>query len=314
MKTVILDAFAVNPGDLSWDWLKEYGEVSVNERTLQGETLEKCLDADVVFTNKTPLRQELIEKLPKLKYIGVLATGYNVVDVDYCHKRGIIVTNIPAYSTDAVAQLTFSLMTAHTNHVYEHAAAVREGQWAKCPDFTFHITPLSELAGKTMGIIGFGRIGKQVARIANAYNMKVLVKTNHPGVETDVEFVQTDELLDRSDFVSLHCPLTPNTQNLVNEEFLSKMKKSAMLINTSRGAVIDEKALYEALLNKKIAAAGLDVLCSEPPESDNPLFTLENCYITPHIAWAGFETRERLMEICKENMRAFVNGRALNRV
>lgn len=312
MKITILDGFAENPGDLSWDWLGEYGEFTVYDRTPADKIAERVDGCDVIITNKTPLRAELLRTLGNLKYIGLLSTGYNIVDWEWCKENGIPVCNIPSYSTDAVAQLTFALILEHTNAVAVHSSSVHEGEWAACADFCYQKTPLTELSGKTLGIIGFGNIGKAVAKIAAAFGMKVIAATNHPAPFDGVEFADTDTLLSKSDFVSLHCPLTEKTEGMVNAEFLSKMKPTAMLINTSRGQVVNETDLAYALKNGIIAAAGLDVLSSEPPKADNPLFGLKNCHITPHIAWAGYETRLRLMEICKENMRAFANGNPIN--
>ena len=312
MKITILDGFAENPGDLSWDWLGEYGEFTVYDRTPADKIAERVDGCDVIITNKTPLRAELLGTLGNLKYIGLLSTGYNIVDWEWCKENGIPVCNIPSYSTDAVAQLTFALILEHTNAVAVHSSSVHNGEWAACADFCYQKTPLTELSGKTLGIIGFGNIGKAVAKIAAAFGMKVIAATNHPAPFDGVEFADTDTLLSKSDFVSLHCPLTEKTEGMVNAEFLSKMKPTAMLINTSRGQVVNESDLAYALKNGIIAAAGLDVLSSEPPKADNPLFGLKNCHITPHIAWAGYETRLRLMEICKENMRAFANGNPIN--
>ncbi len=312
MKITILDGFAENPGDLSWDWLGEYGEFTVYDRTPADKIAERVEGCDVIITNKTPLRAELLMTLGNLKYIGLLSTGYNIVDWNYCKEAGIPVCNIPSYSTDAVAQLTFALILEHTNAVAIHSRSVHDGEWAACADFCYQKTPLTELSGKTLGIIGFGNIGKAVAKIGSAFGMKVIASTNHPAPFDGVEFADTDTLLAKSDFVSLHCPLTEKTEGMVNAEFLSKMKPTAMLINTSRGQVVNENDLANALKNGIIAAAGLDVLSSEPPKADNPLFGLKNCHITPHIAWAGYETRVRLMEICKENMRAFANGKPIN--
>lgn len=312
MKITILDGFAENPGDLSWDWLGEYGEFTVYDRTPADKIAERVEGCDVIITNKTPLRAELLKNLGNLRYIGLLSTGYNIVDWEYCREAGIPVCNIPSYSTDAVAQLTFALILEHTNAVAVHSKSVHDGEWAACADFCYQKTPLTELSGKTLGIIGFGNIGKAVARIALAFGMKVVASTNHPAPSDGIEFTDVDTLLSKSDFVSLHCPLTDKTEGMVNAEFLAKMKPTAMLINTSRGQVVNEPDLANALKNGVISAAGLDVLSCEPPKSDNPLFGIKNCYITPHIAWAGYETRLRLMEICKENMRAFASGNPIN--
>ena len=314
MKITVLDGYTENPGDLSWDWLKECGECTIYDRTPPELIAERCADCDIIITNKTPLRRALLETLPQLKYVGLLSTGFNIVDWEYCKEKGIPVCNIPSYSTNAVAQLVFALILEHTNAVALHSRSVHNGEWSACKYFCYWKTPLSELDGKTIGIIGFGKIGKAVAKIAAAFGMKVLASTNHPAPFDNVEFCERDELLAKSDFVSLHCPLTPLTEGMVNTEFLAKMKKSAVLINTSRGQVVDEKALAHALENGIIAGAGLDVLETEPPKADCPLIGAKNCFITPHIAWAGFETRERLMKICRSNVEAYLDGKPVNLV
>ena len=308
MKICVLDGYTENPGDLSWDWLSAHGEYTVYDRTPAELIYERAKGCDIIITNKTPLRTELLEKLPDIKYIGLLSTGFNIVDWEYCKEKGIPVCNVPSYSTSAVAQLTFALILEHTNAVALHSNSVRSGEWSSCKDFCYWKAPLYELDGKTLGIIGFGKIGKAVAKIASTFGMRVLASTNHPAPFGDVEFVEKDELLAKSDFVSLHCPLTVQTDGMVNADFLSKMKKNAVLINTSRGQVINENDLANALKNGIIAGAGLDVLSTEPPAKDNPLLGIENCFITPHIAWAGYETRERLMSVVRENLNAFMNG------
>lgn len=314
MKIVILDSYAENPGDLSWDWLLEYGEYTVYDRTPSDKILERAAGHDIVITNKTPLKREILEKLPEIKYIGLLSTGYNVVDWEYCRDKNIPVCNIPTYSTEAVAQCVFAHILEHTNAVAAHSNSVHNGEWASNADFCYQVAPLWELKGKTIGIIGFGKIGKAVANISASFGMNILASTNHPSPYGSVKFVDRNELIKNSDFVTIHCPLTSETTGMVNSEFLSNMKPTAMLINTSRGAVVDEEALATALKNGTIAAAGIDVMCSEPPKADNPLFGLDNITITPHIAWAGFETRARLMEICKDNLRAYANGKPQNLV
>ncbi len=314
MKICVLDGFTTNPGDLSWDWLYQYGNCTVYDRTPADLIAERCEDCDIVITNKTPLRRELLETLTNLKYVGLLSTGFNIVDWEYCKEKGIPVCNIPSYSTAAVAQLVLALILEHTNFVAVHSNSVHDGEWSSCKDFCYWKTPLTELDGKTLGIIGFGKIGKAVAKIASAFGMKILANTNHPSPFENVEFTSIDELLAKSDFISIHCPLTPSTEGMVNADFISKMKKTAVLINTSRGPVVDENALAEALKNGDIAGAGLDVLQTEPPSADCPLLGIKNCFITPHIAWAGFETRKRLMEICKENVAAFIGGSPINLV
>lgn len=314
MKITVLDGYTENPGDLSWEWLEKLGDCTIYDRTPVELIAERTKDCDIVITNKTPLRKNLLETLGNLKYVGLLSTGYNIVDWEYCKEKGIPVCNIPSYSTSAVAQLVFALILEITNSVGIHSNSVHNGEWSACKDFCYWKTPLTELSGKTIGIIGFGKIGKAVAAIAHAFGMKVIASTNHPETLENIEFMSKDELLLKSDFVSLHCPLTPLTEGMVNADFLSKMKPSAILINTSRGQVVDETALADALKNGIIAGAGLDVLSVEPPKADNPLFGLKNCFITPHIAWAGFETRERLMKICRENVEAFLKGNPQNTV
>ncbi len=312
MKITVLDGYTENPGDLSWDWLEALGETSIYDCTPDGLIAERSAGCEIIITNKTPLRRETLEKLPELRYIGLLSTGYNVVDWEYCKEKGIPVCNIPTYSTSAVAQLTFALILEHTNHVALHSDSVMSGEWSNCKYFCYQKSPLAELDGKTLGIIGFGKIGKAVAVIARAFGMKVLAHTNHPAPFDGVEFVTTDVLLAESDFVTLHCPLTPQTEGMVNAEFISKMKSSAVLINTSRGQVIDEQALADALNSGRLAGAGLDVLSAEPPKADNPLLGARNCLITPHIAWAGYETRARLMDICRHNVEAYLSGSPIN--
>ena len=312
MKIVILDGYTTNPGDLSWDFLNEFGTYTVYDRTPKEKIVERAQGCDIIITNKTPIDARTIAALPELKFITLLSTGFNVVDVDFAREKGIPVSNVPCYSTSAVAQLTFALILEHTNHVALHSDSVMSGEWSNCKYFCYQKSPLAELDSKTLGIIGFGKIGKAVAVIARAFGMKVLAHTNHPAPFDCVEFVTTDELLAESDFVTLHCPLTPQTEGMVNAEFISKMKSSAVLINTSRGQVIDEQALADALNSGKLAGAGLDVLSAEPPKADNPLLGARNCLITPHIAWAGYETRARLMDICRRNVEAYLSGSPIN--
>ena len=317
MKAVILDGFTTNPGDLSWNWLEEKCELTVYDRTPAEKIAERCMGYDIIITNKTPLTEETLSQLPDCKFIALLSTGYNVVDCEYAAARGIPVSNIPTYSTAAVAQLTFAVLLELTNKVALHNAAVKNGEWTDCADFCFWKAPLQELFGKTMGIIGFGKIGQAVASIAHAFGMKVIAHTANPDKYKDAEnvvFTSLDELLEKADVVSLHCPLTDKTTGMVSSDFLGKMKKTAYLINTSRGPVLDEKAVAEALKNGVIAGAGVDVLSTEPPKADNPLLGCENCIITPHIAWAGFETRERLLGVLKENIFAFLDGKPINTV
>lgn len=314
MKIVMLDAYTTNPGDLSWDFLNEYGEVEIYDRTPNDKILERCIGADIIVTNKTPLNRETIDLLPDLKFIALLSTGYNIVDYMYLKEKGIPVSNIPSYSTEAVAQLVMSFILELTMNVGLHSESVKNGDWVNSTDFCYWKTPLTELSGKTLGIFGFGRIGLAVAQRARAFGMNIIAYTPRlHGNEPDwVTFVSLDEMLKNSDVVSMHCPLTPETEGIVNSEFIAKMKDGAYFINTSRGTVADETALANALNSGKLAGAGLDVLSTEPPKADNPLLTAKNCFITPHIAWASFETRQRLVGIFKENIKAFINGRPQN--
>ncbi|ANW99956.1 glycerate dehydrogenase [Thermoclostridium stercorarium subsp. thermolacticum DSM 2910] len=315
MKIVVLDGYALNPGDLSWDELKQLGETEIYDYTPFDKTIERAEGADIVLTNKTPLMEREISQLPRLKYIGVLATGYNVVDVEAAKKRNIVVTNVPAYGTKSVAQMTFALLLELTQHVQRHSDAVFNGEWTNSRDFCFWKYPLIELDGKTMGIIGFGNIGQAVADIAVAFGMNVLGYSRRRTDQShrkNFRWAELDELLAESDVVSLHCPLTPETKGIVNIETLRKMKKSAFLINTGRGPLVVEEDLAYALNNDIIAGAGLDVLSVEPPKADNPLFRAKNCVITPHIAWATKEARLRLMHTAVENVKAFLKGEPVN--
>jgi glycerate dehydrogenase len=315
VKIVILEGHASNPGDLSYEPLKALGDVTIYDRTPKHKVIEYSKDAEILLINKTVLGKEELEKLPKLKYIGVLATGYNVVDLDAAKNLGIIVTNIPNYSTKSVAQMTFALLLELCNHVQEHSEAVKNGDWANSKDFCFWNHPLMELDGKTLGIIGFGSIGKKVSEIATALGMKVIANSRTITDETgrkNFKWVSLDELFREADVVSLHCPLFPETKGIINKENLSKMKSSAFLINTSRGPLIVEEDLAYALNNNIIAGAALDVLSAEPPAINNPLFNSQNCIITPHIAWATKEARQRLLNIAVENIKAFIKGEVVN--
>lgn len=312
MKTVILDAYTENPGDLSWDWIKELGsELTVYDRTEKDDIIERAKEAEVLVTNKCVITRDIIESLPKLKYIQVIATGYNVIDTTAAKEHGIIVCNIPSYSTNGVAQLVFSLLLEMTQQVAVHSESVHNGEWTACPHFCYQKTKLSELAGKVIGIIGFGKIGQAVAQIANAFSMKVLVYAPRPKDYTgfgEVKFVSLNELKAESDIITLHCPLTPETDKLINREFIEDMKNGAILINTARGGVINETDVAQALNNGKLGFYGTDVLSSEPPTVDNPLIGSKNCFITPHIAWANIEARTRLMNIFKSNFEAYLKG------
>lgn len=316
MKIVILDGKTTNPGDLSWDFLKKYGNVEIFDRTPFEKIKERTYDADIVVTNKTPLGKSEIDEMKNLKFVALLSTGYNVVDCEYLKSKGIPVSNIPSYSTAAVAQLVFSFISELSVGVGLHSEAVHSGEWSSCPDFCFWKKPLTELFDKTIGIVGFGKIGQAVADIAEAYKMNIMAFSGH---ETDqshrrsFEWAKSiDEIAESCDIISFHCPLNANTENLVNKDFLNKCKPSAFIINTSRGPVVDEQALADALNSGKIAGAGLDVLAVEPPKSDNPLLSAKNCLITPHIAWAAFETRQRLVNIFEGNIEAFINGSPKN--
>lgn len=314
VRIVVLDGFTLNPGDLSWDSLAALGELKVYDRTSLDRVFERAQIAQIILTNKTLLTAETIESLPELTYIGVMATGCNVVDIETARRKSIIVTNVPEYGTSSVAQMVFAHILNLCLHVGEHGESVSQGVWARSSDFCFWDFPLIELAGLTIGIVGYGRIGRAVARLGSAFGMHVLVNdiTTPTNLDGDVESVDLDTLFRESDIISLHCPLTPQTKNLVNRERLKLMKPSAFLINTSRGPLVDEQALAEALNNKHIAGAGLDVLEKEPPAENNPLFAARNCYITPHIAWATASARERLMRIVVENVRAYLGGSPKN--
>ena len=316
MKLVILDAYAENPGDLSWDWLKNVvDEYEIYDITPPEKIVERSIDADILVTNKTVLTANTLSQLHKLKFISTLSTGYNVIDTAFAAEKNIPVSNIPAYSTDGVAQLVFALILEIVNHVALHNKSVKDGDWCSSEHFCYWKAPITELANKTLGIIGFGKIGSAVAQIGNAFGMNVIAyspNTRSYSGFGKVEFLSLDDVIAQSDIISLHCPLTPTTDGLVNMEFLSKMKKTAILINTSRGPVINEADLKKALDEGIIAAAGVDVLSTEPPKEDNPLLTCENCIITPHIAWASFEARSRLMSIFKSNVEAFVADKPIN--
>lgn len=314
MKIVVLDGYTLNPGDLNWDQLKALGDCEIHYRTPPKEVLVRAADAEIVLTNKTVLTREQIQNLPKLKYIGVLATGTNIVDVGAARERNIPVTNVPSYGTKSVAQMTFALLLELTQHVGHHAQTVGAGRWTRSADWCYWDRPLIELEGLTMGIVGFGRIGRAVAGLAAAFGMKILAHSRtspHPPL-SNVLFVDLESLFRKSDVVSLHCPLTPETKQLVNAERLSSMKATAYLINTSRGPLIDEQALADALNAAKIAGAALDVLSVEPPPADNPLLSAKNCLVTPHIAWATRAARSRLMQIAVANVRAFLAGQLQN--
>ena len=314
MHVVVLDGYTLNPGDLSWDELERLGTCEVFDRSQPEEVVRRASEAQIVLTNKVVLSRELIGQLPRLSYVGVLATGYNIVDVDAARERGIPVTNVPTYGTQSVAQMVLAHLLNLTQHVGHHADTVADGRWTTCPDFCYWDYPLVELAGLTMGVVGLGRIGRATARLAVAFGMKVLAcdPVPPPDVPAAVELVELDAIFRLSDVLSLHCPLTPETQQLVDRRRLALMKPSAFLINTSRGPLVDDQALAEALNSGRIAGAGLDVLSTEPPPPDNPLLHAKNCFITPHIAWATKAARERLLRTVVDNVQAFLDGRPQN--
>lgn len=314
MKIVMLDAYTTNPGDLSWDNFRTLGDLTIYDRTPCEKVIERAKDADIVITNKTPITKEIIDCLPNLKFIALMSTGYNVVDYVYLKEKGIPVSNIPSYSTDAVAQLVISFILELAMNVGLHSESVKNGEWSDCADFCYWKTPLMELSGKTLGIFGLGKIGRAVAERARAFGMNVVafVPRIHGDEPDYIKLLSLDEMLSVSDVVSMHCPLTPETEGIVNEEFIAKMKDGAYFINTSRGTVVNENTLADALNSGKLGGAGLDVLSTEPPEKDNPLLSAKNCFITPHIAWASFETRKRLVGILYDNIEAFLNGKPQN--
>ena len=311
-KIVILDGFTLNPGDLDWKGFEALGDVTVYDRTGDDQILERIGDASVVITNKTPMTRETLFSAPKLSYVGVLATGYNVVDTAAAKERGIVVTNIPTYGTDAVAQFTFALLLEVAHHVQRHSDSVMEGRWSSHPDFCYWDYPLMELLDKTMGIIGYGRIGQATARIARAFGMKVIAYDLYHDPAHQDTYVTLDELLSTSDVISLHCPLFDETRGIINRESIARMKDGVIILNTSRGPLIVEEELAEALNSGKVAAAAVDVVSTEPIEADNPLLGAKNILITPHIAWAPKESRIRLMDIAVRNLASFLSGNAEN--
>ena len=316
MKIVILDGYTTNSGDLSWDSIKQLGDLTVYDRTSNDQIINRCQDAEAVLTNKVILTAEIISALPKLKYIGVMATGYNVVDIDAARSRGIVVTNVPAYSTASVAQLVFAHLLNIASQVALHDSQVHEGKWVNSVDFCFYAAPLIELDGKQIGIVGLGQIGSAVARIAQAMGMKVAAYTSKSQEQLGdgITKMSLEQLFATSDVVTLHCPLTPDTKYIVNAERLATMKPNAIIINTGRGPLVNEQDLADALNNGTIAAAAVDVLSCEPPKTDNPLLTAKNCHITPHIAWASQAARTRLIATLASNLQAFINGNPVNSV
>ena len=316
MKLVVLDGYTENPGDLSWDALRRFGELTVYERTSddQSEVAERIKGADIVVANKTPIRAEVINSAGARKYITILATGYDIVDVAAARARGIPVSNVPSYGTAAVAQFAIAMLLEICHHVAHHSETVHAGRWESCADWCYWDYPLIELDGKTMGIIGFGRIGQQTGRIAKALGMHILATGSRP---TDAgreiaDYVELDELLARSDVISLHCPLFPSTRGIISRENIARMKDGVILLNNSRGALVDEQALADALNSGKVYAAGLDVVSTEPIRGDNPLLKAKNCFITPHISWAPKEARERIMDCTVKNIEAFLDGKPVN--
>jgi glycerate dehydrogenase len=312
MKIVILDGYTANPGDLSWKELEALGELTVYERTKPTEIVARAADAEIVLTNKVVLSKETMAQLPKLKYIGVLATGYNVVDIAEAHQRGIVVTNVPAYSTESVSQMVFAHLLTVTNRTEHYAIQNRSGRWTENPDFCYWDFSHMELAGKSFGIVGLGNIGQRVAQIALAFGMKVKALTSKTALPAGVEKASLEELLATSDVLSLHCPLTESTRHLINAETLRQMKATAILINTGRGPLIDDQAVAEALAGGRLAAFCADVLTEEPPKADNPLLKQPNAFFTPHIAWASKEARIRLLQVATNNVRAFISGEPVN--
>jgi glycerate dehydrogenase len=315
MKIVVLDGYTLNPGDLSWEGIGRFGELVVYDRTPADKVAERAQGAEIIFTNKTPVGEDALRKLTTLRFIGVLATGYNIVNIAVAKQMGIIVSNVPGYGTASVVQHTIALLLELCLHVQRHSDSVKEGKWSRSPDFCFWDFPLVELAGKTMGIIGYGNIGRQVADVASALGMHILANSrNRKDQQGMVNFSWADlpELLEQSDVVSIHCPLLPETQGLINKNSLRQMKASAFLLNSSRGPIIVDHDLADALNNDVIAGAGIDVLSVEPPEKDNPLFTAKNCIITPHLAWATLEARGRLMATAERNLSLFLAGNPIH--
>ena len=314
MKIVILDGICVNPGDLSWEDMSKLGELTIYERTAPQQVVERCVGAEAVITNKVMITDEVMAALPQLKYVGILATGYNVVDIDAAHRRGITVTNIPAYSTDSVAQMTFAHILNITNRVEHYAMEVREGKWSAHPDFCYWNTPLPELAGKTLGIVGLGNTGMRVACIAHAFGMDVFAMTskNAADLPEGIQKTTLQGLLATSDILSLHCPLNDETFHLINAQTIAMMNRGAILINTGRGPLVDEEAVAKALDEGQLMAYGADVMAQEPPQKNHPLFSHPHAFLTPHIAWATREARERLMVIAANNLKACAEGEKLN--
>ncbi len=315
-KIVVLDGYTVNPGDISWESVERLGNFTLYDRTKPEDTVRRAKDADIVLTNKVRMSAAVMEQLPKLKYVGLLSTGTDIIDINYCDEHGIVVCNIPAYSTGNVAQTVFAMILSICSPVEKYNIAVHEGRWVSSDDFCFQDYPMSDMAGKTLGIIGYGKIGRKVADIARAFDMNVVIysRTKRDDIPKTEWRKTVYDVAKEADFLTIHCPLTDDTRGIVDKKFLRRMKKSAYLINTSRGGVLNESDVADALNKGLIAGACVDVLSTEPPKADNPMLTAKNCLITPHIAWAGREARERLMDICAGNLEGFLSGRTRNEV
>lgn len=317
MKIVVLDGYALNPGDISWDKIATQGDFALYDITQDKDVVDRIGNAEIVFTNKTSITKDVLDKCPNIKYIGVLATGYNVVDIKACRDKGIVVTNIPTYGTTAVAQYTMAMILELCHHVGEHNRSVKAGDWKKSINFSYWNYPLIELSGKTLGIIGFGRIGQAVAKIASAFGLNILAYDKFPNNDylfDNVSYATIDELLRKSDFISLNCPLTEENKGIINKDNISNMKDGVFIINTARGPLINEKDLVEALESGKVQGAAVDVLAEEPPVKGNLLIDCDKCIVTPHIAWAAKESRARLMDIASENLASFLNGNPINKI
>jgi glycerate dehydrogenase len=312
MKLVVTDGYALNPGDMTWEPVKKFGDITVYDPTSPPEIFERCMEADIILSNKTEFSRDIIDKLQNVKLISVLATGYNVIDIIAAKNKGIVVCNVPAYGTDSVAQHTFALILELANKISLHIASVANGEWQRSPDYSYSKQPLIELAGKTLGIVGLGNIGLQTAKLASAFGMKVIYNSRHDKHTNAGEFRSIEDVFKESDFISLHCPLTETNKEFVNKELLQLIKPTAYLINTSRGQLVNEHDLANALNNNTIAGAALDVLSKEPPESGNPLLSASNCIITPHNAWSTKEARQRIIDTTAENIKAFLDGRPKN--
>lgn len=315
MKIVVLDGYTENPGDLSWDALGALGDLTVYDRTSSDKIVERIGDAEAVYVNKVPITKETIKECPNMKFVGVLATGYNVVDVDAAKEAGIIVSNIPSYGTDSVAQFTIALILELCHHIGEHSDSVKRGEWTNNDDWTYWLHPLVELSGKTLGVVGFGRIGQKTAQIAGALGMSILANDiyHNKDLESDtLKYVELEELYNESDIIALHVPLFPSTEGMINKESIRKMKDGVMIVNNSRGGLIVEEDLRDALNSGKVAGAALDVVSTEPIQMDNPLLEAKNVIITPHIAWAPKEARQRLMDVAVENLKTYINGEPQN--